>query len=143
LPGLSHVTSLSWSVPFAPPSLEAGLSLERELPRVLRVGTPADLVLRAVAPGGLPVTVVLGLPAGVDVVTSSLEALQEQGTIDSFTVSEGTVTLQAPARAQGALFMARLVVVPTLAGAVRERLASVSTDESEVFVPPLVWRIEP
>jgi hypothetical protein len=109
----------------------------------LRVGTPADLVLRAVAPGGLPVTVVLGLPAGVDVVTSSLEALQEQGTIDSFTVSEGTVTLQAPARAQGALFMARLVVVPTLAGAVRERLASVSTDESEVFVPPLVWRIEP
>jgi len=142
LPGLSHVTSLSWSVPFAPPSAEAGLSLERELPRSLRVGTPADLLLRAVAPGGLPVTVVLGLPAGVDVVTRSLEALEEQGTIDSFTVVEGTVTLQAPARAQGELFVAKLVVVPTLAGAVRERLASVSAGGSEVFVPPLVWRID-
>ena len=50
--------------------------------------------------------------------------------------------MPAPARAQGELFVAKLVVVPTLAGAVRERLASVSAGGSEVFVPPLVWRID-
>ena len=142
LPGLSFVVGVDWSVPLAPPSAEAGLSVERELPKTLRVGVPVDVTLRAVAPGGQPMTVTLGLPAGVDAVARSLEQLQEGGTIDSFTVVEGTITLQVPARAQGELFVARVQVVPTLAGTVRERLVSVSVGGSEVFMPPMVWRIE-
>jgi hypothetical protein len=142
LPGLSFVVGVDWSVPLAPPSAEAGLSLERELPKTLRVGVPVDVTLRAVAPGGQPMTVTLGLPAGVDAVARSLEKLQEGGTIDSFTVVDGTITLQVPARAQGELFVARVQAVPTLAGTVRERQVSVSVGGSEVFMPPMVWRIE-
>ena len=123
LPGLSFVLGVDWSVPHAPPSAEAGLSVERELPKTLRVGVPVDVTLRAVAPGGQPMTVTLGLPAGVDAVTRSLEQLQEGGTITSFTVVEGIITLQVPARAQGELMLVSVQVVPTLAGTVRERLA--------------------
>jgi hypothetical protein len=142
LPGLSFVVGVDWSVPHAPPSAEAGLSVERQLPKTLRVGVPVDVTLRAVAPGGQPMTVTLGLPAGVDAVTRSLEQLQEGGTITSFTVVEGTITLQVPARAQGELMLVSVQVVPTLAGTVRERLVSVGVGGSEVFMPPMVWRIE-
>jgi hypothetical protein len=141
LPGLTFVAAADWSVPFVPPAADAGLSLEKTLPQRLVVGTPATLSLTAVAPGGAPMTITIGLPAGVDVVTRSLEQLVEQRTITRFTVSEGTMTLEIPSRAQGELFTAKLQVVPTLAGVLSEREVRVAMGSTEVALPPSAWRI--
>ena len=141
LPGLVFVASADWSVPFSPPSKDAGLSLERTLPGGLRVGVPAMMQLSAVAPGGMGVTVTIGLPAGVDVVTRSLEKLRDDGVVTSFEVTEGVIRLEAPARAQGELFVAKVQVVPTLAGSLKERIASVEGGGREVFLPPATWSI--
>jgi hypothetical protein len=141
LPGLIYLLDLSWSVPFPAPAKDAPLALERTLPPTLRVGQATSVQLAAVAPGGAPVTVTLGLPAGVDVVTRGLEQLRDKGVITRFEVVDGRVSLEAPARAQGERFTMALPVVPTLAGELQERVVSVATGGAEVFLPPVTWRI--
>lgn len=61
--------------------------------------------------------------------------------ISSFEVVEGALTLEAPGRAQGERFVAKVQVVPTLAGSLKERVASVSVLGQTVFLPPATWRI--
>jgi len=141
LPGLIYLLDLSWSVPFPAPAKDAPLAVERTLPATLRVGQPATVQLAAVAPGGAPMTLTLGLPAGVDVVTRGLEQLRDKGVLSSFTVSDGRVTLEAPGRGQGERFVVALPVVPTLAGELQERVVSVAVSGQEVFLPPATWRI--
>ncbi len=146
LPGLSYVLAVDYAVPWPAPPPDAGLTLDVNVDKALAVGKAAKVELRAVAPGGAALHVVQGLPAGVDPVRSSLEALVQDGVIDDFDVTDGVVTLNAPARGQGELFDARYEVVPTLAGALHARVASVSlrnAPSTEVFFPPSTWKIAP
>lgn len=144
LPGLSFALELGYAVPWPEPDLHAGLTLDVVVPPGLAVGKSADIELRAVAPGGGALKISQGLPAGVDVVRSSLEALQAAGTITAFTVEEGVLVLHAPSRAQGQLFSAKVKVVPSLAGTLHARVGSaqvVSRPADVVFVPPSPWTI--
>ncbi len=141
LPGLTFVAAADWSVPFVPPAKDAGLSLDRALPERLMVGEPITMALTALAPGGAPLSLTIGLPAGVDVVTRSLEQLVEQKTISSFKVNEGTLSIEAPSRNQGELFTAKVQVVATLAGVLSEREVRVAAGNTEVALPPKAWRV--
>lgn len=144
LPGLSFALELGYAVPWPKPDADAGLTLDVIVPPGLAVGKSAELELRAVAPGGSALKISQGLPAGVDVVRSSLEALQAAGTITSFTIEEGVLVLQAPSRPQGQLFSAKVKVVPSLAGTLHARVGSaqvVSRPNDVVFVPPTPWTI--
>lgn len=144
LPGLSFALELGYAVPWPKVDADAGLTLDVVIPAGLAVGKSADIELRAVAPGGSPLKISQGLPAGVDVVRSSLEALQAAGTITSFSVEEGVLVMHAPSRAQGQLFSAKVKIVPSLAGTLHARVGSaqvVSRPHEVVFVPPRPWTI--
>ncbi len=142
LPGLATSVSLDYAVPVPPPSPQAGMTLSHTAPAKLKVGVPTALAVQALVPGGAPLDVEIALPAGVDVVLASLEALKSNDTINGFEHNEGVVRLRAGSRAQGELFTASFQVVPTLAGTLSERYAFVSALGREVYVPPTLWRIE-
>jgi hypothetical protein len=142
VPGLSYLVALDYAVPFPEPS-EQGLSLDVTLP-TLKVGETAELLVRATAPAGSSLVIQHGLPAGVDAVKPSLEALVQSGALISFEIKEGMVELVAPARRQGELFEARYKVVPTLAGTLHPRVASAALlgqPSSRVHFPPKAWTI--
>ncbi len=80
------------------------------------VGETLPCRLQAAVPGGEPFTVVLELPAGVEVEQRSLQALVSQGSILAFDTSEGRLELSGPALPSGAVFDATVELVPTLAG---------------------------
>jgi hypothetical protein len=144
LPGLSYVLTVEYGVPWPKAPVDAGLSLDVAVKGGLQVGKAADLVLRATAPGGAALHVVQGLPAGVDAVKSSLDALVSSGSITKYDVTDGVVTMDAPARRQGELFNASFKIMPTLAGSLHSRVASVSIANAaatEVFFPPSTWTI--
>ena len=120
---------MDYAVPWPKPEKDAGLSLAVNVKGPLAVGKSSEVELTAVAPGGVAIRVTQGLPAGVDAVRSSLEELVASGTITKFEVTDGVVVLDAPARAQGALVLARYKVVR----------ATPSSDA--VFFPPSLWNI--
>jgi hypothetical protein len=143
VPGLSYVFAVDFATPWPAPPPDAGLNLDVILPK-MTAGQPADMGLRAVAPGGAALRITQGLPAGVDVVKTSLEALRDAGTISSFEIKEGTLTVDAPARNQGELFDVKVKVVPTLAGTLHARETSVALAGdagSAVYFPPAVWTV--
>jgi hypothetical protein len=144
LPGLSFVLEVDYAVPWSAPSPDAGLNLVVDVPKGLAVGAPAEVALRAVAPGGAALRVVHGLPAGVDAVPASLEALVAAGVIERFEAKGGVVVLHAPPRRQGELFQAKYKVIPALAGTLRTRVASVELQgrpSTIVHFPPAAWTI--
>lgn len=144
LPGLSFALAVSYAVPWPKPDPDAGLSLDIVVPGGLVVGRTLELELRAVAPGGQALTISQGLPAGVDVVRSSLDALVAARSISSYQLDEGVLVLQAPARRQGELFSAKIKIVPSLAGTLHPRVASASLAANPahiVYVPALPWNV--
>lgn len=141
VPGLSYVVTLDYAVPWPAPPADAGIELTVALGK-LSVGVAADVKLTATAPGGSPLVIRHGLPAGVDPVKPSLDALVASGTITSFVLAEGVVELSVPARTQGELFEATYQVVPTLAGTLHPRVASaraLGRDDTHFPTPP--WTI--
>ena len=141
VPGLSYVVTLDYAVPWPAPAADAGIELNIALPK-LTVGAAADIKLTATAPAGSPLVIRHGLPAGVDPVKHTLEALVASGTLTSFSISEGVVELSAPGRNQGELFEATYKVVPTLAGTLHPRVASArAAGRAEVHFPAPAWTI--
>ncbi|MCC7070454.1 MAG: hypothetical protein IT383_03970 [Deltaproteobacteria bacterium] len=143
VPGLSFVASVDGATPWPAPPPDAGLALELDRPS-FAVGRPATLTVRATAPDGAGLRIEQALPAGVDAVKSSLDALVEAGTIQSFDLEEGRVVLTTPEREQGSAFVARFTVVPTLAGTLHPSASSSEIDGDEstrVYFPPAPWTV--
>lgn len=143
VPGLSYVVSVDGATPWPTPPPDAGLALVVDRP-ALAVGRPAQVTVRATAPDGAGLRIEHALPAGVDAVRSSLDALVEAGTIVSFDLEEGRVVLSTPEREQGSAFVARFTVVPTLAGTLHPSASSSEIDGDEstrVYFPPAPWTV--
>ncbi len=145
VPGLGFSLTLSGHVAWKKES-PRGLELTVQQPAGLKVGAPAEIQLVAAAPAGVATEIRHELPAGVQPVLASLEALVEQQRVQSYDVEEGAVTLHLPARAGGgAPFQASYRVVPTLAGTLHasaSRIRAVGgAEESEYHVPPVAWSV--
>ncbi len=143
VPGLSYVAAIDGATPWPAPPPDAGLALAVDRPP-LTVGRPTTLTVRATAPGGAGLRIEHALPAGVDAVKASLDALVEAGTVLSFDVEEGRVVLTTPERDQGTAFVARYSVIPTLAGALHPSASSSEIDGDEstrVYFPPATWTV--
>lgn len=143
VPGLSFVVAVDGAVTWPAPPPDAGLALQVDLPP-LAVGRTATLTLRATAPGGAGLRIEHALPAGVDPVKATLEALVDSETIGSYEIAEGMVVLEVPEREQGSAFAARYAVIPSLAGTLQPTASSSEIDGDEStrsYFPPRAWTI--
>jgi hypothetical protein len=78
-------------------------------------------------------------------VTSSLEKLVEEGTIDSFHAELGAVELDLPELDPGQAFSASYQVIPTLAGRLHAPAASLEIAQEggkAYHLAPAVWTIK-
>jgi hypothetical protein len=145
VPGLGWALVLEAYVPWQKEAPDQGLELTVEPPKDLKVGLGAEVTLEAAAPSGMPLKLRHALPAGVQADRPSLEALVSAGTIKSFRVEDGAVTLDISAREPGQVFQAHYRVVPTLAGTLHTPASFLSlADKPEVayFVPPAPWTVK-
>ena len=115
VPGLGFSLTLMAHVPWrdVPGS---GLEYTAKLPARLEVGKPAELELTVAAPANTPTKLRIALPAGVQADSPSLDALVATQTVSHFETEDGAITLHLAALRPGAVFAAKLKVVPTLAG---------------------------
>jgi hypothetical protein len=138
VPGLGYTLGLVAYVPWKP-SNEAGLELESKLPDALSVGKAAELELTAAYPGNATMKLRLGLPAGVQHDTPSLDALVSAGTISRYATEDGAITLFLPAVSAGDTWQAKVKVIPTLAGTLQAQPTTLTqeyrTDRTKAFVP--------
>lgn len=143
VPGLGFTLGLVAFVPWKP-SNEAGLELETTLPETLQVGKAADLALTAAWPGNTDVKLRLGLPAGVQHDTPSLEGLVSAGSVTRYETEDGAITLHLPRLNAGDTWQAKVRVVPTLAGRLQAQPTTLSlearADRVKTFVPK-AWTI--
>jgi hypothetical protein len=143
VPGLGFSLTLGAYVPWKV-SEPQGVELAVKGPTEAKVGIPVTLTLQAATPPGLPLTLRHGLPAGMQVDPASLAALVEEGTVSSWDVEDGAVTLHLPPRDEGGPFLANLRVVPTLAGTLQGGASSLAADarpDATYYVPPVTWAV--
>jgi hypothetical protein len=137
VPGLGYALRLtSWSA-WPPPA--SGVMVEAAVPTGLRVGKPADVKLRLVAPAGHALHVRLALPAGVQPDTASLDAMVSAGALVRYQASAGALELFASQPPPSSVWTVR--VVPTFAGTVQSGPSSLIIDETEALTPPTRWVI--
>jgi hypothetical protein len=144
VPGLGFSLTLQGWVPWKAERAVAGLELSITPPARLEVGKPAQVVLAATLPGGMPVRIRHALPAGVQADTGSLDALVSAGTLSRYEVEDGAVLLEVPPRPPGQAFSATYRVVPTLAGTLHAQASSIAPlDRPELafHVPPSTWAV--
>lgn len=143
VPGLGFSLTLGAYVPWKV-SESRGLEFAVKGPAEVKVGLPVDLTVQAAFPPGLPLTLRQGLPAGVQVDPASLDALVAEGKVTSYDVEDGAVTLHMAPRTNAEPFLARLRVVPTLAGTLQggaSSLASEARPDATYYVPPVTWAV--
>ncbi|MBL8921064.1 MAG: hypothetical protein JNJ54_19535 [Myxococcaceae bacterium] len=143
VPGLGFTLGLVAYVPWRP-STEAGLELETALPGKLEVGKAAELSLTAAYPGNTDVKLRLGLPAGVQHDTPSLDTLVSAGSVTRYETEDGAITLHLPRLNAGDTWQAKLRVIPTLAGKLQAQPTTLAleyrADRKKTFVPK-AWTI--
>jgi len=141
MPGLAYSLTVEQWIPWAKETVHGGLELALAVPADMKVGKPAEVTLRAAAPGNTPLVIVQALPAGVQADTPSLDALVDEGRVTSWDTADGSITLHVPAQTAGSVFTAKFVVVPTLGGELRATATTLTTDPAgaETFyaAPPL------
>ncbi|MCA2977834.1 MAG: hypothetical protein INH37_06085, partial [Myxococcaceae bacterium] len=125
--GLGYTLGLTAYVPWRP-SAGGGLELDARVPEGLTVGRAADVALTAAFPAGASAALRLGLPAGVQPETPSLDALVSAGTITRYETEDGAVTLHLPLGSAGDTWRGALRVIPTLAGTLQAPPASLAVD---------------
>ena len=143
VPGLAFSVVVDYRVPWRP-APQAGVTLQAEVPKVLKVGEPAKVVLVADGPRGARLQVRYALPAGVTPMQSDLSALVAENKIERFSVDAGGVTLSFARRRPGTAAKAELRVVPMFAGQLQAEASEVSMTSrpnAKVFVAPKTWRI--
>lgn len=122
-----------------------GLELTTELPQKLSVGRRAEVKLAAAMPGGVEMKLELGLPAGVQVDSTSLVNLTSAGSITRYETEDGLLTLHLPAQANGALWQSKVEVVATLGGTLQSGASSLAPEGSPTRkkeFAPVTWKIE-
>lgn len=138
VPGLGYTLGLTAFVPWKE-SKEGGLELTTALPEKLTVGQAAALSLTAAYPGGTAMKLRVGLPAGVQHDTPSLDALVSANTISRYETEDGAVTLHLPQKRPGETWAGQLKVIPTLAGRLQAQPTTLSVEyrpeRSRTFVP--------
>ena len=145
VPGLGFSLTLSAFVPWRMSAAGGGLELAVTSPEKARVGQPAEVVVQAASPAGLPLILRQELPAGVQVDRPSLEALVQERRLAAFDVEDGAVRLYLPPRKAGEPFLARYRVIPTLAGTLQAgatRLTATNNTVEAFHVPPTTWTIQ-
>ncbi len=144
VPGLGYSLTLAAFVPWkSEPG--GGLDLRTKLPDKLSVGRSAELELTASMPSDLATTLKLALPAGVQPDTTSLEALVDADKVQRYETEDGAVTLHLPPLTAGAVWEAKLKVVPTLAGKLQSSASKLGPEgqpaKAKAFAP-LTWTIK-
>jgi hypothetical protein len=144
VPGLGFSLTLGAYVPWRASEKGRGLELAVKGPSEVKVGMPAEVTVQAASPAGMALTLRQGLPAGVQVDRASLDALVSGGTVTSYEVEDGAVSLTLPPRGAAEPFSARFRVVPTLAGSLQagaSSLTPVERPELVFHVPPATWAV--
>ncbi len=131
---------ISW-VEWPPAPSDGGLELQVIPPRRLRVGRPAVVEIRAVAPADQEIHIRQSLPAGVQADTARLDDLVSDGTLSRYDTSDGLIELWAPGLQPAQIFTARYPVIPTLSGRVQTGASSIEVAGQEVVLPPARWTI--
>ena len=141
VPGLGYALALTDRVPWKKEK-RAGVELSVTPPARPVVGQPASLLVRATAPGGRPLKIMLALPAGVQVDQKYLDRLVTRGTLSSYTATSATLQLSAPALPPASIFSADVRVIPTLAGTLHSGASSLGVAGIKLFVPQARWIIK-
>jgi len=143
VPGLGYAMSLVAYTPWVEEP-GGGLSLQTALPANMTVGQVADVQLTAGMPSGLATALRLGLPAGVQADTPSLDALVSKGTVTRYETEDGAVTLHVPPQNAGSTFTATVRVVPTLAGSLSAAASTLTPEQrpqlAKAFAPK-TWTV--
>ncbi|XXF78928.1 alpha-2-macroglobulin family protein [Myxococcaceae bacterium GXIMD 01537] len=143
VPGLGFTLTLGAHVPWKV-SESRGLELAVKGPSEGKVGQPVELTLQAATPQGIPLSLRYGLPAGMQVEVPSVQALVNAERVTSFDLEDGAVTLHLPPRSGTEPFIARIRVVPTLAGTLQggaSWLAPEARPDATFYVPPVTWAV--
>jgi hypothetical protein len=140
VPGLAYAFTLTGHVPWQrqPPR---GLELAIAVPGDLRAGTPATVVVSAVAPSGTPLRVQQALPAGVQVDRVSLEKLVEDGTLASWRAVDGNLDLEVPPLDPGETVRLAYRVIPTLAGKLSAGASRLEAAGELFELPSAMWMV--
>jgi hypothetical protein len=144
VPGLGFSLTVKGFVPWTIEPSAGGLELSAKMPKELKVGLPAEIVLSAVAPSGMPLVLRHAIPAGVQADPASLKKLVDAGTISSFETADGVVTFNLPALQPGQTWNASYRVIPTLAGTLHTSATTLAParDPSQSFhLAPAVWSV--
>ena len=150
VPGLGFSLALSTRVPWQKDTRQTGLELAisepRGVSRDLRVGQPADLVIRAAAPAGQSLKIELELPAGVQVDTGSLDPLVASGALSRYETPDGGLILHINPLEPAQAFTAPVRVIPTLAGQLQSGPSFLSivgdtTGQGQTHQVPARWVI--
>ena len=142
VPGLGFSLTLTDRVPWKKQQRGIGLELSVTPPTGLTVGRPATLAVRATAPAGKPLSVVVALPAGVQLDRKQLDKLVSATTLTRYKATDAKLTLHAPALPPAKLFAADVRVVPTLAGTLSSGASSLRVSGAVVHLPPAMWTIK-
>jgi hypothetical protein len=145
VPGLGFRLDLRTWVPWEKSPVAHGLELQASTPSGLAVGRTSTVELQAAAPARTAFTVRQELPAGVQVVESSLEALVSAGSITAWRTADGEVELDGNPLVEGQVFAARYEVVPTLAGTLSSgpsRISPKGRSDLAVVLPPVRWTVQ-
>ena len=143
-PGLTFtLTRRAWR-PYDAADDRAGLDLIATLTDDVRVGDVAALELEAAAPAGLPLTIAIPLPAGVDPLPTALDSLQAGGVIAGWRSDSGALKLDVPPLSPGGRFQASVPLVATLVGdlhAAPPTLSPAHDPDHGTHADPMVWRV--
>lgn len=139
VPGLAFVATLDSWVPWSGQEQLAGVELNVSAGE-LRVGRSGFVTLELSAPSGEVITIEQGLPAGCTVDTLTLQGdsqtTQVQGSTDR-------VRLTTRPFKAGEVMRIDLSVQPAFAGRYSTVPLKVSASSgSEIYLPPMVWKVE-
>lgn len=114
-PGLGFSLSLITHVPWPEPPAGQGVQSRVILPERITVGRRVALGLELAAPAQTAMEVELALPAGVQVDGPSLDALRDEGRIQTWEDEDGLLRLSIPPQ-EATRWTADLGLIPTVAG---------------------------
>ncbi|HVE86230.1 MAG TPA: alpha-2-macroglobulin family protein, partial [Myxococcales bacterium] len=142
VPGLGFSLQLAASVPWKTDPTQGGLELQLVAPASVKAGQAVDVSVVASSPGGAPMEIRHALPAGVQVDTATVQALQESGAIGSYEVQDGELVLHTRQGTAGQPFRAAYKVVPTLQGTLHAGASSIALEGgARRYVAPAVWTV--
>jgi hypothetical protein len=142
VPGLGFSLALTSWVPWTAQQA-LGTELAVEPSEGMSVGKAAALSVQAIAPSGMPFQIKLALPAGVQLDNASLDAMVQSGSLRSYDVADGQVTLEIAALEPAKRFSGSLRVIPTLAGKLQSGPTMITVGRESGHLPPLRFDVKP